>query len=225
MSSSFGCDHVAALAPELALGTAVGEERSRALEHLSTCASCRRLVSELSALTDEIIALAPAGEPPAGFESRVLDKFSETKRKERRWAFAAIAAVLGAAVAATALFFTFRDERDIASHYRAALDVAHGEYFGVRPLMSSDGMQEGYLFVYEGSPSWIFLVLDDSDEGPYEVAANMRGGETVGLGSFELSEGKQSWGTTVTLELNDLMHLRVTEGGANEDLTAKVARS
>jgi Putative zinc-finger len=67
MTAELGCEQVKELAPELALGIAEGEERAAALRHLSGCARCRQLVSELSAVGDELLLLAPAREPPPGF--------------------------------------------------------------------------------------------------------------------------------------------------------------
>src|SRR5205823_8680981 len=68
------CAEIRALLPELALGIADGEERASALEHLGGCADCRRELDELSAIADELVALAPEREPPAGFEGRVIER-------------------------------------------------------------------------------------------------------------------------------------------------------
>jgi hypothetical protein len=72
MTAEMGCDQVRELASELALGIAAGEERDRALRHLSGCPGCRRLVAELSSVGDELLLLAPRRQPPPEFESRVL---------------------------------------------------------------------------------------------------------------------------------------------------------
>jgi hypothetical protein len=223
MTERYDCERMKELAPELALGTAVGEERAKALEHLATCAECRRLVADLATLTDEIVSLAPAMEPPAGFENRVLERFKEQSYKPRRWSWAAIAAILAAAATAAVMLIALDDDRDLASRYRAALEVADGQYFGVRPLMSDDGMQEGYLFVYEGKPSWVFVALDDSEPEAYSVTVEMENGETVDLGSFELSDGKRSWGTTVPLRIEDMARLRMLGPTASDDLIAEMA--
>ena len=68
------CDEFAEVAAELALGVLTGRERARALAHLDGCESCREQVRELSMAGDELLALLPPAEPPAGFESRVLDR-------------------------------------------------------------------------------------------------------------------------------------------------------
>ena len=68
------CDEFAEVAAELALGVLTGRERARALAHLDGCESCREQVRELTMAQDELLALLPSQEPPAGFESRVLDR-------------------------------------------------------------------------------------------------------------------------------------------------------
>ena len=75
--------HTSDLAAELALGIADGEERAEALRHLSTCAECRHVVEELSQVADELLILAPIEEPPAGFESRVVERLG-LRRPPRR---------------------------------------------------------------------------------------------------------------------------------------------
>ena len=72
------CDEFAEVAAELALGVLTGRERARALAHLDGCESCREQVRELSMAGDELLALLPPAEPPAGFESRVLDRLGLT---------------------------------------------------------------------------------------------------------------------------------------------------
>jgi hypothetical protein len=67
------CDEFAQMAAELALGVLTGRERAAALAHLDTCESCRELVRELTMTGEELLALLPSREPPAGFETRVLE--------------------------------------------------------------------------------------------------------------------------------------------------------
>ena len=71
-----GCEQTREIAAELALGITDGEERAQALRHLAECADCRRVVEEFSAVTDELLTLAPSHQPPAGFESRVLEQLA-----------------------------------------------------------------------------------------------------------------------------------------------------
>jgi len=68
------CDEFGGVAAELALGVLTGRERAAALAHLDGCESCREQVRELTMVQDELLSLLPSQEPPAGFESRVLDR-------------------------------------------------------------------------------------------------------------------------------------------------------
>jgi anti-sigma-K factor RskA len=72
------CDAFAEVAAELALGVLTGRERAAALAHLGGCESCREQVRELTMVQDELLALLPSQEPPAGFESRVLERIGLT---------------------------------------------------------------------------------------------------------------------------------------------------
>jgi predicted anti-sigma-YlaC factor YlaD len=106
MAAEMKCEQVRELAPELALDIAGGEGRHAALRHLSRCSACRQLVSELSSVGEDLLLLAPAREPPLGFESRVLaavgdspaSRASQPLTVRRRWvATVAVAASMGVA--------------------------------------------------------------------------------------------------------------------------------
>jgi len=76
------CETFRELAPELALGTAVGDERAAALDHVRSCAMCRQVLAELTGTVDALLLSAPAVEPPAGFELRALAAFDEVGAAE-----------------------------------------------------------------------------------------------------------------------------------------------
>src|SRR5262245_44842894 len=100
------CEQTRAVAAELALGIADGEQRAQALRHLAECAECRRAVEELTAVADELLMLAPEREPPAGFESRVLARMEpepEPARLRRRRRWVRVLTPIGAAAAAAAV--------------------------------------------------------------------------------------------------------------------------
>ena len=59
---------------ELALGALTGKERVTALAHLEDCSRCSAEVDELAAAADQLLHLAPAAEPPVGFEARVFER-------------------------------------------------------------------------------------------------------------------------------------------------------
>src|SRR5215475_15965457 len=84
MNAEMGCDQVRDLAADLAIGIADGQERDAALRHAATCPSCRRLVSELSSVVDDLLLLAPSHEPPPGFASRTVARISPPAARGRR---------------------------------------------------------------------------------------------------------------------------------------------
>ena len=68
------CEDLADVAAELALGVLTGRERAVAIAHLDTCDACREHVRQLMATGEQLRELLPPAEPPAGFETRVLDR-------------------------------------------------------------------------------------------------------------------------------------------------------
>jgi hypothetical protein len=74
------CAEFRQMSAELALGVADARERAAALAHLERCRACRQEMGQFSDVADGLAALAPPAEPPAGFESRVLDALSQADR-------------------------------------------------------------------------------------------------------------------------------------------------
>jgi hypothetical protein len=182
--------------PELALGIATGEERARALSHLTACAGCRRLLEDMSGIADELLLLGPSHEPPVGFESRVIERLHGVRR--RRWprvaALAAAAAVVAAAAGIGGTLLATREERALGSAYARTLAVADGKYFSAAPLRTPGGADIGHAFGYEGSPSWLFLaVVDPGRTGTYRIEV-MRGPRPREVGSLEVRNGLGRWG-------------------------------
>ena len=223
------CGETRQILPELALGIADGEERALALEHLAGCARCRRELEDLSVVADDLLALAPEHEPPAGFEARVLERLelrrapvprSRVSLRLRRFRFPGVA-LAGAAAAAIALVLVYGPDHRLASQYRAALQSAHGQYFQSARLRAPDGTQGGIVFAYQGSPSWLFYVLDGSDStGVYREQLITRSGRTVNLPQFKLVGG--SWGVTIPIPLRDVAAVRLSRTASGRVFDAKL---
>ena len=73
------CEQFHQLEAEVALGVTDARDRTTAFAHLQDCPSCRRELGQLSDVADMMAVLAPAVEPPAGFESRLLARLEEVK--------------------------------------------------------------------------------------------------------------------------------------------------
>jgi hypothetical protein len=68
------CAELRDVAAELALGVLTGRERAAATAHLEQCQACREEVRQLTATGEQLLGLLPSAEPPAGFETRVLER-------------------------------------------------------------------------------------------------------------------------------------------------------
>ena len=199
MTSDPRCGEFRELAPELALGIVTGEERARALEHVSGCAGCREFLAELSDVADGLVSLAPSHEPPVGFETRVMEEIHRPP-KRNRWRRAAVAlgaAALIAALSAGAVLQATEEERELGEDYRETLAVANGEYLTAAVLRGPEGGEVGHVFGYQGSPSWVFVAVSNvRRDGPYKIVFQGKGGRSE-LGWMTLKHGAGSWGGAV----------------------------
>jgi anti-sigma-K factor RskA len=76
--NDMSCAKFADVAAELALGVLTGRERAEALAHLDHCEACREHVRQLTMTGEQLITLLPSREPPAGFETRVMERIGLT---------------------------------------------------------------------------------------------------------------------------------------------------
>jgi hypothetical protein len=227
------CEEIRHLAPEIALGIADGEERAEALRHLSTCPDCQRVVEQLSEVADELLVLAPAQEPPAGFESRVLQAIGQQReprrRRARRLSLRWLAPRLGpslaaAAVTAAVLVGVYHDDHQTAERYRGVLAEAGGSYFQAQQLADRTGARTGVVFGYEGSPSWLFVTVDREYRDAITTCELVtRDGRTIPLPSMELDR-KGTWGGAIPVNLYKVASVRLLGQTPSQTLQASFAR-
>jgi anti-sigma-K factor RskA len=72
--NEMSCREFSDVAAELALGVLTGRERAAAIAHLDQCDACRENVRQLTMTGEGLLELLPTREPPAGFESRVMER-------------------------------------------------------------------------------------------------------------------------------------------------------
>ncbi len=224
--SDADCERLRALADEVALGVADGEDRAWALDHLATCAGCRADVERLSSLADELLMLAPSAEPPAGFEDRVAEQLAPEPRR-RAWpriAVPAVAALAAAAVTAAAVWVALDDDRDLADSYRETLAVANGEYFDAAHLNAPGGGHVGYVYGYQGRASWVFAVIYDGvEDGSYRLQVVTEAGDRLPLREVAVTEGHGSVGAvTPDIDYHDVAEVRLLDAHGREVADSKL---
>jgi hypothetical protein len=222
--SGADCERLRGLGAEIALGIADGEDRAWALEHLADCPECRARIERLAALADELLLIAPAAEPPAGFEARVADSIESPReaqggrrRRLRRLALPATAALAAAACAAAAVWFALGDDRDLAQSYRETLAVANGQYFDAAPIELPGGEQVGYVYGYQGRTSWVLAVVYDGiAAGRYQLELVTDDGRKLPLRSLEVAGGHGSTGGATPVAYDRLAQVRLLDPAGRE---------
>ncbi len=222
------CEEIRELAADVALEIADGEQRAEVLRHTSTCAECRRLLEELSEVSDELLMLAPVQEPPVGFESRVVERLdlrAPRRRAARRIFWRVLPPLAAAAVTAVALIAVYHGDHQTADRYRATLEEAGGSSFEAAPLLGPAEERSGVAFGYQGSPSWVFVTVDPAYRNEVSTAELVtRAGGRIRLPWFELaSDG--TWGGAIPVDLRDVASIRLLGKRPGEVLQASVGAS
>jgi hypothetical protein len=200
---------------ELALGALTGKERVAALAHLEECARCSAEVDELAAAADQLLHLAPATEPPVGFEARVFERLGLRTRPAGWRSWAIWRPRLGLAVAACAVVVAFGlgallgygTSGGSPEHYP---DGSTGAPTIHVAALYAGGRAIGRVTVYAGNPTWLFMYMDDpSWQGTLRCEVVVDQGPTIVLGRFWLSGGKGAWAASVSQPAGRLSQARV----------------
>ncbi|WP_329247285.1 hypothetical protein OG417_53240 [Actinoallomurus sp. NBC_01490] len=228
MTDRSGCEETRQVLPELAAGVAPAEDRAKALRHLAVCRRCHRELEVQTALIDELLQLAPERQPPAGFEASVLKPMLHRQRPRRLRnaillaASIILVAALSGGLSGDAVWHRTESDRRIADAYRRTLAVAHGQYLRAVPVVgAATAAPEGYVFAYQGSPSWVFVTMTAARRpGTYEVDLTTREGRAVELGRITVREGRGTWGATIPVAVHDILVLRF-HASPGRDLLAR----
>lgn len=198
-----GCADFHLASAELALGVLPVEERGPALAHLAGCGDCRTRLRGDVAVSDGLLGLFPAHEPPIGFEQRVAARIGDDVPQRRRPRVAVAAAVVALAMAAGAVgggLVTSGLLGTSGSGGSGGSGGAGREGPGVpaaalldAPLLSG-GKQVGEVYAYAGSPPWVYMAVDLAHGESVSCQLLRRDGSAVTIGTFRVAAGRGYWG-------------------------------
>jgi hypothetical protein len=221
------CAEVRERLPELAAGVLDEAEQELVLAHLPGCQACRHELDALIAVTDDLLAMVPPVAPPPGFADAVLARAEASlppgarrPRRRRVAVLQAAAVVVAVLVGIGATWWATANDRRVAANYRRTLQVANGRYFTARAFTSPSGPSDSRVFVYEGNPSWLLVVVSQPDaSGPYDVHLVTTGGAHQVLGQVQVTEGEGVLAVAIDVRWQDIEEVRLL-GPAGPPLTA-----
>lgn len=191
---------------ELALDLLDGRERAEVLDHVETCPRCRRELAGHRALADRLATLAPAAEPPPGFEGRVLGRLRPRGRrrppsKVLAWSAAAVLAALVAVGAGVGLVGRGGSRPAPPTTVTANLTGAGGRVVG-------DVVVDGYR------PRWISMSVHGlGASGTVRCEVVAAGGRDFYAGTFSVDGGAGSWSAPLPATGTVLAARLVSPGG------------
>ena len=211
--NEMGCAEFADAAAELALGVLTGRERARALAHLDWCEACRENVRQMTVTGEELVGLLPAIEPPAGFETRVMERLglatsapaparhlSPARRIGRKladWMGSAGAGrprrLLATAAVAVAVI--------VAGLGGWGLHAATSSPLSSATLLTASHQTAGKIYFYDSGTRWLYMSVNigpgSGVAGNGTVVCQVEGpdGHVTTIGSFQLTGGYGYWGS------------------------------
>lgn len=205
---------------ELALGALTGKERVAALAHLEECARCSTEVDELAAAADQLLHLAPAAEPPVGFEARVFERLGLRPGPLGWRSWAIWRPKLGLSIAAAAVVVAFGLGTLLGYGTRGGTDHYADGGAGAAPIhvaaLYAGGHSIGQVMVYAGNPTWLFMYMDDASwQGTLRCEVVLDQGPPILLGRFWLSGGKGAWAASVAQPAGRISQARVIGPAGN----------
>jgi hypothetical protein len=224
--NEMNCREFSDVAAELALGVLTGRERAAAIAHLDQCDACLENVRQLTLTGEGLLELLPTREPPAGFESRVMERIGLATPAPAPVPVPSPGRVgrlfhLGQRRGSQPPAPASRQPRQVGWTRRslAAAAVAVAVVVGglggwglavgtsapasatlsSATLQSASHQTVGKVFLYQGSPRWLYMSVDmPSGDGTVLCQVVGPDGHVTTVGSFRLADGHGYWGSPAT---------------------------
>jgi hypothetical protein len=221
--NEMGCAEFADAAAELALGVLTGRERARALAHLDRCEECRENVRQLTVTGEELVGLLPAIEPPAGFETRVMEQLglgipapvpvpapgpARRLSPARRFGLKLADWTGGGGTGRSGVS---RPRRILAAAAVAAGVVVAGlggwglhaatsspaaSPLSSAALLTASHQTAGQVYFYDSGSPWLYMSVNiGSGNGTVICQVEGPDGHVTTVGSFQLTDGYGYWGS------------------------------
>jgi hypothetical protein len=190
---SFDCASVRELLPEYAAGALDGRDRATIEAHLQSCTECRVEADAFVEVADSVLALAPLGEPPVGFEAAVLQRIGAPARRRVGVRVLAVAAAFVAAVLGLAL-----------GRSSAPSDIQTA-------ALRADGSYVGKAWVHKGDPGWIYVDMRYREPVRVNVEVVDAKGTTSQVGQLVLRDGHGTLGARSPVPVDTVRKIRMRE--------------
>ena len=211
------CEEISSDLIEFAMGTLTGRSRTRVLEHLATCAHCRGELESLAAVADAMLELAPAAEPPLGFEQRLVERYRGEAPRQRAHRRVRLVSLAAAALILVTLGF-------VVGNAVTANDSTPRTTAMAPPLtaqFTSHGRVLGNVFVSSSDPAWIYMTFEEGNwSGTAWCRVTMKSGVVKDLGNFSLTNGYGAWDAQINVPGNQIATAQVTSASGQVLATA-----
>ena len=241
------CDAFRALAPDLALGVASGDERADALEHAAGCTTCRNDLAELTAAVDALVQAAPIARAPEGLEQRALAEFpsggpalatedlgadhrsaapsNEVRSGGSSWLHAAAIVLAVLIVAAGGIRWAVsQDDPQATASQHGVLRASAGQAVGGVHVDHATNPGDGDDRDSNGEDDRLVISVDaGAPTGTYLVRCDYEEGAPYAAGRIEVGPaGVARWSAEVDVPTYDLHRVRLVSTTGGENLEAEI---
>jgi hypothetical protein len=219
------CPDADLMLDELALDVLPGDRRAPLLAHVEQCGHCRHLLDQLTGTADDLLLAAPAADPPAGFDDRVLERIDASgPRSARRWPDRASWRSSGRVAAAAAVVLLAIGGVSGAVIGRSAGPSGEtGEQFRTVQLISASGAPVGDVSTYTGSSPWFFMRVEGPlPDATYRCVLDLDDGRTVPIGRLWAVKGHGGWGDHVSVDPGRAIAARLLDPDGATVATARL---